>query len=85
MEESRYNIICKAMDKCKEDDVLVKLFNDYLTETGRMFVPLMPMEKWEEACKQYDIRGEHIDTFRKYDSYFFGVKVQNNGLLAKSI
>lgn len=74
VEKSRYKIICEAMDKCREDAVLVKLFNDYLTDTGKMFVPLMPMEKWEEACEKYDIRGKHIDSFRKYDEYFFGVK-----------
>lgn len=72
-EKSRYNIMYDAIGCCKDDEPIVKLFNDWLTAVGRMFVPLTKMEKWEEACEKYDIRVKHIESFYKYNDYFYGV------------
>ena len=72
VEKSRYKIIDEAFQHCEDEEIVVKLFNDWFAESGRMFVPLTKMEHWEEACEKYDIRGKHIDSFRKYDEYFYG-------------
>lgn len=72
-EKSRYNIIYEAFQSCADEELVVKLFNDWLAESGRMFVPLTKMDKWEEACEKYDIRGKHIDCFSRYSDYFYGM------------
>lgn len=72
-EKSRYNIIYEAFCQCADEELVVKLFNDWFAESGRMFVPLTSMEHWEEACEKYDIRGKHIESFSTSDDYFYGV------------